>query len=94
MARKLWAVVIEDLDHFEYTEQYRDQYIPSKGREELLSIFFTEKSAKDSARHLAEKYPGKEVHVLKQTYGFAAQATPVEEKIWTEQGNYVPHGTT
>lgn len=90
MARKLWVVVVEDFDHMIQHDMYRDQYVSSDRDPNIMSVFLRKTSADQAARDLAMRHPGKDVHVFEQTYGFTAPARPVESKIWTEDGNFIP----
>lgn len=90
MARRLWTVVIDDFDRL-----WRDDNIDGKFNVlekdiDTVSIYLTEARAIAGAKRLAQKYPGKEVYVLKQSNGFFSQPTEPQYKEWTADGQYVP----
>lgn len=90
MARELYVVFVEDFDDLYTTDRYSGGYITNDRTHELLSVYLHKTQADSAAKDLAIRYPGKDVHVLKQTYGFIAPARPVETKIWTADGKYIP----
>ena len=91
MARRLWMVLVEDFDYMISGDRYRNQYIPNTDRsEDLVSVFMNKRDADDAAQQIASKHPGKDVHVFSQDYGFTAAPRPVESKIWTADGKFIP----
>jgi hypothetical protein len=63
-------------------KQYKDEMI--------LSVFFREAHAEAFAKAIASKYPGRDVHVFKQSHGYTATPSPVSTKVWTDDGQFIP----
>lgn len=90
-ARRAWVIFIDSTNNFVQSDTVGGMYTPYRDEnKELLSVFFRESQAIEAAKYLATQYPGKDVHVLKQTLGFSCQSKPVEYKEWTEDGHFVP----
>lgn len=91
-ARRAWVVLVDDhrrlyqMDH----DYVGGMFIPLDHDKEVLTVYFRENQAIEAAHHLAQKYPGKDVHVLKQTFGFSSQATTPVHKQWTDEGHFIP----
>ncbi len=90
MARRLWMVLIEDFDALYPSNHFRNQYIHEGKDHNLMSVFTTKRDADDAAQQLATRYPGKDVHVFTQNYGFTSAPRPVESKVWTADGKFIP----
>jgi hypothetical protein len=90
MARKLWCVLVEDFDSLHPSDYYRDQYVFDSSDNLMLSVFTTERFARDAAQQLAIKHPGKDVHVFTPSYGYTAEPRPIESKVWTPDGKFIP----
>lgn len=89
-ARRAWVVFVDDGGHLQQDYDLGNMYIPIEEHRRLLSVFFRETHAIEAAKYLATQYPGKDVHVLKQTIGFSCQPKPVEHKEWTDEGHFIP----
>ncbi len=90
MARKLWCVLVEDFDSMYPSEHFRDQFVFNEHNNNMLSVFTTERTARDAAQQLAIKHPGKDVHVFTPVYGYTSTPRPVESKVWTTDGKFIP----
>ncbi len=88
-ARRSWCVLVDDGDRLYGCDHYSGRYFPHNDNM-ILSVFFREAHAEAFARQIAQKYPGKDVHVFSQQYGFTAQPRPVEAKTWTPDGQFIP----
>jgi len=91
-ARRAWVVFIDDSRQLEQDQDINgmwktNTFEPSR---RYLSVFFREAQATEAAKYLANQHPGKDVHVLKQIFGYCSQAKPVEYKEWTEDGTFLP----
>lgn len=91
-ARRAWVVFVDDGKHLEGDHDVGGMYKPLSNEisRQYLSVFFREHSAIDAAKYLAQKNPGKDVHILRQSIGFCCQSKPMEQKEWTEDGAFVP----
>lgn len=89
-ARRAWVVFIDDQNKLQQDYDLGNMYMPLEESKRLLSVFFRESHAVEAAKYLASQYPGKDVHVLKQTLGFSCQPKPVETKEWTDDGHFLP----
>lgn len=89
-ARRSWVVYVDDDRQLIDNESYAGKYNALNGNPDIMSVFFKEALAFSFAKHIAEKYPGKDVHVYKQTFAFTTQAKPVETKQWNDYGELVP----
>ena len=88
-ARRSWIVLVDNADQLSQCESYSGRYQPYKDNF-ITSIFFREAHAESFAKSIASKYPGKDIHVFKQSHGYTAQPQPVQSKIWTEDGQFIP----
>lgn len=90
-ARKAWVVFVDNQNYLTQDHDIGNMYMPyGEEHRRLLSVFFRETHAIEAAKYLATQYPGKDVHVLKQTIGFSCQPKPVEHKEWTDEGHFIP----
>ena len=89
-ARKAWVVFIDSPDHLFSDHQIQGKYNQPEESTDFFSVFFRENQAIEWAKMAAIRYPGKDVHVLKQAYGFSSQPRPPEHKEWDAEGRFVP----
>lgn len=87
-ARRSWCVLVDDHRQVFQDDTYAGKYNPTQP--DILSVFFRESQANDFAIQIANKYPGKDVHVFKQSYGYSSQPTTPIVKEWTEDGHFLP----
>jgi hypothetical protein len=92
MARRLWVVLVEDFNLLDTGEHYRGQYVQSSHAtsDSQVSVFLDKRAADEAAQQMATKNPGKDVHVFSPDYGFTAAPRPVESKVWTPDGKFIP----
>lgn len=90
MAKQFWAVVVEDFDLLYVSDYYRNQFVCEEKNNKILSIFLDRRDADRAAQDLASKYPGKDVHVLTQSFGYTSAPRPIESKVWTSDGKFIP----
>ena len=90
-ARRSWIVFIDDDPHIYCPEDLPGRYIVDKHVDtKILSIMFDFNDAKHIAQRLSQQFPGKDVHVYQQILGYTSQPQPVQSKIWTDKGEYIP----
>jgi len=90
MAKKLWVVLVEDFDYLYPGDRYSNQFFMEEKHTDLITVFTNKSAADNAAQDIASRHPGKDVHVLSQDYGFTCTARPVESKIWTTDGKFIP----
>lgn len=90
MARRSWTVFIDDVNYLRNDDEFSGKVNITRENYQILSVFFREAHAIAYAKQIAERYPGKDVHVYKQSQAFTAMAKPVESKKWTDDGELVP----
>ena len=90
-ARRSWVVFVDNGDFLHQDRDYNGKYnIFSQENNDLFSLFFKEVQAIEYAKYIATKYPGRDVHVFKQSFGYTCQPKPVEFKQWTDDGKFIP----
>lgn len=87
-ARRIWCVLVDDHRQQFQDDTYAGKYNPA--HTDILGVFFRESQANDYALQIANKYPGKDVHVFKQAFGYSSQPTSPTFKEWTEDGHFLP----
>jgi hypothetical protein len=90
MARQLWVVLVEDFDVLYPSDYYRNQYIHDGKDNHIMSVFTSKRDANEAAQLLASRYPGKDIHVFAQQHGYTSAPRPVESKVWTADGKFIP----
>jgi len=88
--RRSWVVFVDDSSQLEHDNDFPGKLNPYNGKKEILSVFIKESIALQYAKYIAERFPGKDVHVYKQTFCFSSQSKPVETKQWNDNGELVP----
>jgi len=89
MARRSWAVFIDDPAYLRDDDEFAGK-VNNIDNREILSVFFREAHALAYAKTIAERYPGKDVHIYKQYHAYSSQPKPVESKKWTDDGQLIP----
>ena len=90
MARRSWVVFIDNQDYLDNDREFAGKVNVSRDNSHILSVFFRETHAMNYAKTIAERYPGKDVHVYRAYQAFSAVAKPVEAKQWTDDGQLIP----
>jgi hypothetical protein len=89
MARRSWVVFIDDNAYLTNDDEFAGK-VNFRDNKEILSVFFREAQALAYAKVIAERYPGKDVHVYKQFHAYSSLPKPVESKQWTDDGQLIP----
>lgn len=89
MTRRSWVVFIDDNAYLMNDDEFTGK-VNFRDNREILSVFFREAFALAYAKTIAERYPGKDVHVYKQYHAYSSQPKPVESKRWTDDGQLIP----
>lgn len=89
MTRRSWVVFIDDNAYLMNDNEFTGK-VNFRENREILSVFFREAHALAYAKTIAERYPGKDVHVYKQYHAYSSQPKPVESKRWTDDGQLIP----
>lgn len=89
MTRRSWVVFIDDNAYLMNDDEFTGK-VNFRDNREILSVFFREALALAYAKTIAERYPGKDVHVYKQYHAYSSQPKPVESKRWTDDGQLIP----
>lgn len=89
MTRRSWVVFIDDNAYLMNDNEFAGK-VNFRDNREILSVFFREAHALAYAKTIAERYPGKDVHVYKQYHAYSSQPKPVESKRWTDDGQLIP----
>ncbi len=87
MSRKMWCVFVDTDESYTGDHALEGKYNPTNN---YFGVFLQERHAIDAAKRLAQRHSGRDVHVLEQKYGFISQPKPVEKKVWTPNGEFVP----
>jgi len=88
--RRSWVVFIDDDQSLVSDDTWSGKINIRKDHPNIIGVFFREAHALAYAMSIAAYYPKREVHVYKQYRCYSTQAKPVEQKIWTEQGELIP----
>ena len=56
----------------------------------MLSVFYSLKDADSYAKHISAQFPGYDVYIYEQSYGYTAKTVEPAKKQWDKDGNYLP----